>query len=275
MKPGAFKMLSLALACAVSTPAATQDMPPMETHAPGPDSGAPGLPYSFEPPRERPTKEGAELSRAREVMRQFAQCVVKAPKRRLQATAVVLSDIPNVEIIQAHSRLIDPDCLPYRDNTASMKLSLPGDYFRYALAEALVIAEIPQPLADLKTVPPLQRRAHDPSKFLPKPGKKQSRRYLESLEKLRIEDQVEIFASKFGECVVREDPLNSHRLLRTEPSSAEEGAVLQLLQPSLANCLTKGQTIKIARSMVRGTVAVNYYRLAQAVRTMPSRGSTP
>lgn len=69
--------------------------------------------------------------------------------------------------------------------------------------------------------------------------------------------------SRYGECVVRQDPVNSRYWLLTPPNIPEEASRIKALQPAFGACLSNG-TMKFNRIMMRGTVAVNYYRLAMA-----------
>jgi hypothetical protein len=253
----ALKSLPLMFVGLVSAGAAATVQPNTGTNVPGRETSSTTTHLGT-----KVTKATAEVSRARESMRRFAQCIVTNKKRRSKAAEVVLDDVPNSMIREKYSGLIDPDCLPYGD-AAGMTLSLPADFFRYAMAEALIAVEFSQPIADFKGVPPLTHHKHDPSKFISGPGK-HSKKELQQLEMARLTDLAEIFVSKYGECVVRLDPINSHELLSTKQSSTEEDTVFSALYPSLASCLATGQKVTMNKAMARGTIAVNYYRLAKA-----------
>jgi len=200
------------------------------------------------------------LAEARDVMRDFAACAVKkAPDR---AAAVVLDDLDNRTILSRHGRLVDGNCLK-----GNSELRMPGDYLRFAIAEALIAAQLPAvPLNDLSKVAPLTHREHDATEFAPKPGKKYKEKELAELEEGRLKDLGEVIISKYGECVVRVDPANSRLMLAAAPSSKEEETVFATLVPALSDCLAAGQQLKMQKAMVRGTIAVNYYRLAKAPR---------
>jgi hypothetical protein len=259
------KVLSLAVAIAAAAGSAPNQVDP-GTNVPGKATASPVTHTGG-----KPDKAALEISRARELTSKFAACVVASKNRRAQAAAVVLDDVPNSAIMKKYSGLIDPGCLPYGD-AIGMKLSMPGDFFRYAMAEALIAAEVPPTISDFRPVPPLTQRTQDASKYIPQPGKKYSQKQLQELDHERLTDLAEIFVSRYGECVVRLDPLNSRKLLSTKPSSPEEGTVFGLLYPTLASCLEPGRTVTINRGMVRGTVAVNYYRLVTAMRTTTLQG---
>ena len=52
----------------------------------------------------------------------------------------------------------------------------------------------------------------------------------------------------------------------TAPDSAEEAARFGALRPALAHCLSEGETLRSGKAALRGSIAVNYYRLAHAAR---------
>jgi hypothetical protein len=144
------------------------------------------------------------------------------------------------------------------------RLAMPGDFLRYALAEALIARQQVQPPANLDAVPPLSQRTHDPAAFVPRAGQKLSNEQRQYYERAAMTDRIEIFASQFGECVVRADPGHSQRLFVTEPSSKDEAVVLATLKPAMRGCLPAGEQVRINMAMARGTIALNYYRLAKA-----------
>jgi TonB family protein len=70
---------------------------------------------------------------------------------------------------------------------------------------------------------------------------------------------------KFGECVVRASPAHAHELLMTKINSAEEVAAFQKLAPNFAQC--PGLDSRFSSQMDRrGTIAINFYRLAHCRR---------
>ena len=217
-------------------------------------------PTSAQPASTRESQ--ADAKKAREVLRSFGQCIVNSKGSRVLAAHVILEDVSNETIIKKYPGLVDPNCMPMGANT----LTLPGDYIRYGIAEALVTRELVQPATSFDGVPLLQHKAVDPADFTAKPGA--SKKSIQTLEQARLNAEDRVFASKFGECVVRTDPAYSRKLLFTATSSLEEDAFFAALRPALGSCLIPGQTIKIEKSMVRGTIALNYYRLAHAAQTL-------
>lgn len=68
------------------------------------------------------------------------------------------------------------------------------------------------------------------------------------------------FPRIFGDCVVRLRAPDVDRLVRTQPGSSEEQAVLGALQTSLGQCLWSGQTLEFSRETLRAALADALYR---------------
>lgn len=208
-----------------------------------------------------------DAKETREVQAKFGACVVK--KNYPAAKKMVLE--PNLED-QAWRRALaavgDSDCLVTATKTYdSIEMRFPMDTMRYALADALVRREFstgPQPA--ITDAAPLEQPKFDETYFQPKPGKKLKQAKLEELEKRRAKRIGVIFLAGFGECVARANPGKSHALLMTQPASPEETAALKGLTPEFSVCLTAGQKLAFGKTPLRGTIAMNYYRLAHAPR---------
>jgi len=81
----------------------------------------------------------------------------------------------------------------------------------------------------------------------------------------RSADQTsEVIAQDFGQCVVVTDPADADALIRTEPRSAAEDAVVARLQPHLSPCLMQGQTYHLDVTALRSYLAQGLYRLVVA-----------
>jgi hypothetical protein len=158
--------------------------------------------------------------------------------------------------------LITPDCLE------SGQLTMPGaDFLRYGLAEALVRREFKIGLpVDFASAGPISHFQLDESDYQPKPGKRASARELQRLEEQRNKDVAIRILSIYGECVVRASPQAALRLVLSTPSAADEADAFGLLRPALSSCLAEGQTITLDKTGIRGSVALNLYRLAHAPR---------
>ena len=142
-----------------------------------------------------------------------------------------------------------------------------SDLYRYALADALVRADFSKegattfsdrlPLAHLQPMP-FEQRDDAAAKLK---GRKKAD-FLKDYEK----DFAVSWLSKYGECVVRADPVNARLWLLTVPDVPEETSRINAMRPAFAACLEPGEPMKFNRTTMRGAVAINYYRLAKATR---------
>jgi hypothetical protein len=199
----------------------------------------------------------------------YAKCVVG--RHAAAASAALLADIDNATILKSHHDLIDGDCLVQIVHTGA-QMKFPGDLYRYALADALIAREYPAaPVIDPSNVPPLERRAlPDPPAPLPPNASKKAKAKYDDAMKGYEEAQSFRALGVYGECVVRTNPAAARALLLARPETAEEASRFDALQPALGQCLPEGRTLTFGRLVLRGTIAVNYYRLAHAVRSAPA-----
>lgn len=221
-------------------------------------------------PREFSTKE------TRAVMHGYARCVVG--KRQDKASEALLRNVDNATLMRDYRSLIIGDCLISQKGIrsdvriSSVKMSFEGDLYRYALADALVAREFASaPPPDLSAVPKLDHRlpGAEPQRVTAK-GKRLSQKKYDALMKDYREAYAFSYLSVYGECVVRDAPAGARALLLTTPDSPEEKPAFDALQPALAECLPAGSTLRFGRTALRGTIAINYYRLARAALGAPA-----
>jgi hypothetical protein len=208
-----------------------------------------------------PTASAAEM---RQVHARFGDCVVK--KHHAAARAYVLTPDMGADD-RPLERLADGNCLLAATSgvRARVQMRFPADTMRYALAEALVRRDALAPAA-VANAAPLVQPTFDAARYEPKAGRTMKPAELASLEEQRTKRLATVYVAAYGECVVRTDPAGAHALLRTEPESAAEAAAIGALRPALGNCLPDGQTLSFGKFIIRGTVAMNFYRLANAPR---------
>jgi hypothetical protein len=195
----------------------------------------------------------------------YAKCVVGREPR--WASAALLADVDNATFLEKYHRLIIGACL-VRETHAAAQMRFKGDLYRYALADALVRRELAsEPVPNLANVPPISHREPGPAP-LPvdeKGSKLSQQRYEEALK--GHDAQVAFnFLARYGDCVVRAAPAQTKALLLTKPDSPEETVQFGGLGPALGNCMPEGHTLRFGRVALRGTLAINYYRLAHAAR---------
>jgi hypothetical protein len=208
-----------------------------------------------------------DTKETREVQAKFGECVIK--KHYAAAQHFVLS--PNLDKSEWRkdvARIADGICLAaVTASIGNVEMKFPVDTMRYALAEALVRKEFPAGASSSVTnAAPLEAPKLDESEYVLEPGKKPRKGEVEKLKEGREKQVALIFLAGFGECVVRSEPAHSHALLMTGPTSAEEIAAFKSLMPKFGSCLTAGQSLAFPKATLRGTIAMNYYRLAHAPR---------
>lgn len=188
----------------------------------------------------------------RRTVRTFAACAVASNPK--DAASFVLD--PTATMKQGYGRrLFKGRCLGWG------KLSGGAEGYRYAFAEALVLREFPDaPPAGLDQAPKLNHA------FLTLPPASPGSQPVDPAEAERDRQRAvaRMALSMLGECVVRTDATTAHGLLHTQPGSAEEGALIQQLQPATEQCVEEGASLELTKAGLRGAVALNLYRLARA-----------
>ena len=205
----------------------------------------------------------------RTMLHQYGRCVVKL--EQALASQAISRNVDNGELLRRYDRLIVGKCLPMGYATVA-KVQFKGDQYRYALADALVRKELAAaPAPDLETVPQLDHRDPGlPPTISSASGKRLSEKKFQ--EALRGHEQAQAFTylSRYGECVVRVNPAAARALLLTDPETPGEAAQFNAMQTALGTCLPENQTRGFGKLALRGTIAVNYYRLALAARQQPA-----
>jgi hypothetical protein len=208
--------------------------------------------------------EPASVRETRAIYTRYTECVVsRHPKA---AAEVVLSAISNDSVLKSFPDLITPDCLD------AGQLTLPGQFIRYGLAEALVRREYSGGIpTDILQAAPLAHPEILEAGRQPRPGKKVSNKEIKRLQERKEQAIAWRVMSEFGECVVRGNPAAALKLVLS--ASERETQAFGALQSNLAQCLPQNQTVSFARPLLRGTIAVNLYRLAKAPRVTKSAES--
>ena len=201
----------------------------------------------------------------RAVQLRYGECVVK--KRQSAARNFVLTPDLEKGDLRRHIQMVgDPECLvAAAENGVEMKFPL--DTMRYALADALVRKEfslVAPP--SLKNAGAIDQPDFDDAKYQPKPGKQAKKKELDELAEKRIKRLALIYLAQYGECVVRAAPDQSRTLLLATPDTPEESAAFAALKPELGGCVVEGQSLKFNKATLRGTIAMNFYRLTYAAR---------
>jgi hypothetical protein len=205
----------------------------------------------------------------RAVMHDYARCVVR--RQPAKASEAIAANLDNATILRKYPMLMSPDCLGDAARR-SVSMRFGGDLYRYALADALVSRELAAwTIPDLAAVPRLAHRdpGEAPSQLKPN-GKPLGKRKYQAAVAVHEKAAAYAFLSRYGECAVRGDPAGSKALLLTGPDTPQESNAFNALRPVLERCMVEGRTISFGKVALRGSMAINLYRLAHAAR----RGAT-
>jgi len=208
------------------------------------------------------------LNNSRQVTAEFGECVVK--KHRLQSIAWLEAKTKE-ERAKLQAQVFDGDCLEKETQVrnSGIGLELPGEIAKFAIAEPLAreAIETINP-ATLTKAPPLTYMAPDPAAFAPdSKGHPPTAKQIADAEKAREEATLDVAFEAFGECVVRSNPISATQLLASPVSSNAEISAFGSLMPSFSECWPKNQQLTATKGMLRGTVALAFYRLTKAAQT--------
>lgn len=214
-----------------------------------------------------PSDSDYSTKETRALMHAYAKCVVK--RQPAKASEAIAANLDNAIILRKYPMLLSPDCLgnAARENV-SMRFG--GDLYRYALADALVNRDLAAwTVPDLAGVPRLVHRdpGQAPAQVTASGKPFDKRRYDAAVAEFEKQSTY-AYLSLYGECVVRSDGGGAKALLLTGPDTPQEAAAFDRLRPVLAHCLPEGRTLKFGRTTLRGSLAINFYRLAHSTRAL-------
>lgn len=199
---------------------------------------------------------------ARKIVFDFAACVVK--DNYVRASEAILSNRTAGTIAKYYPQLMSGSCLAAAGGDG-MILSLKGDVFRYALADALVNLDFAtkNPTDFANKLPLAHVSPLTDAELADQLSKVSSHRRRTEIQQNSDGIRAIAWMSQFGECVVRQNPVSARLWLLTRPDGAEEISRINALRPAFATCLGKG-TLNFEKFALRGAVAISYYRLAMA-----------
>ncbi len=230
-------------------------------------------------------RDGTQLtSKDIRVIRDYAICVVK-DSGRLMADAI-LADADNETMqnlisskemgVSDFSQLAHRNRRCFVENYGSGSDALfTGDMFRYIIAEALVETDVPVDyLLDPSSKPVLQHaaiysEAQRDADLATANSEYQRTKILRDFQTKLANSYLE----RFGECVVRKNPVASRKLLAASINTTDENRSIEQLQPTFGYCLVGIPTITLSRLSARGIIALNYYRLAIPLTSKSKAGS--
>lgn len=199
----------------------------------------------------------------RKVLTDFGKCVVEIDP--LSAKNAVLSDLDSTEIYRERKKLLDSRCLPSTVGRG-LRLQMDDSSFKAALAQALIFRDLQNNRYEsFAQIIPLFHRQPYPLKTLnEKTGQPLSEKAIKSQKDAIARKELGYIISRMGECVVRTDPAGARTVVFTPISSPEEMAAVKAMGSALSGCIAKGERVAFNRLTLRNTMAINYYRLANA-----------
>jgi hypothetical protein len=206
----------------------------------------------------------------------FARCVVE--RHHPEAAAYALSDYADWRTAPrtTPAALEDQSCVPATASQAdaSLLLKLPENSIKFALADALVRQEFPVfDAAVILTARPLKSSSLVDALYPPGACRQCGAKQLAEVQQARARMSAIVAPIVFGECAVRTDPSHAHALVMAPPGSSQEKAMLEALAAALGSCVAQGGQFAATRPMLRGIIAISYYRVAHAPRLAP--GAAP
>lgn len=200
----------------------------------------------------------------------YATCTVRNNHKR--SRELILADIDNATMAQKFSDLYTSKPLAFVFECHELILvehqviEIDPDLFRISLATVLVQKEFARVATlEFSRVAPLSHRPPEDA------GKYQARFAAAHSDKQRArikleydKDLTRFWLAQFGECAARKEPAVAKDWIMSDVDSTAERAAITRMSPAFAACLAEGETLTFPKSVLRGTVAINYYRLAMA-----------
>ena len=206
-----------------------------------------------------PAKSDFSPSEVRSLTAKYADCVVG--ERGPLAWRIMRDNPGNEVIIKRYPAILIPSCIA-EIKPWGLDMRFPGDIYVNALAEALFRKFLTGvSLKDLASVPAL---THRPFPVIDEAKLPKNRRLAEVARERFNNTLGTAYLSRFGECVARQTPDGAKDLLSSAMDSEAEKAAFSRLQSALGKCLSSGTQLKFGKSVLRGAIAMNYVRLADA-----------
>ena len=200
----------------------------------------------------------------------YAKCTVRYSHQRAQE--LVLSNVSDERLEQDLKDIYVSAPLAFVSgcrelvirNGVAFRLQ-PGLY-RAALAQELIVAEMNEaPIADFSGRAPLQHWSpKSQASYEQRLAATSGERKRAKVEAERDAETTKIWLAVYGECVVRRDPTGAWTWILSKTGGPGEKAAISRLNTALGECLASGKTLNFPKDVLRGSIAISYYRLAKA-----------
>lgn len=209
----------------------------------------------------------------RQDVRSYAMCTVRNHHGR--ARELVLANVDNRTMENRFADIYSSKKLAFIFGCKELMLRegqgivIDPDLFRASLADVLVNKDLKTAeVGGFDGVAPLAQLAPQSQReFEAAYAKARSNAAKAKVKTAWDASVAKTWLAHFGECVVRRDPVTAREWLLTKPESTEESKAASKSVPALSACLADGEKLTFDKHVLRGTIAINYYRLAMAKTT--------
>ena len=180
---------------------------------------------------------------ARKTLYQFSACVLKRHRKRVND--FVETPLEDARYPRLRAALATPDCL------AEGGLKMHPMNFRGAIFDALYRDRFTAAPPDVSVGTIGGLRALNPGD-------------------IAGSTQTILALAEFGACTSQRAPEDVHLLLRSQPGSSSESAAFARLSLIFPNCVPKGETFSLSKTVARGALAEGMYWLSKGTWTLPT-----
>ena len=206
----------------------------------------------------------------RAFLAQYGECVAKrepdlAQKSVLSGASFSRDSAEGKRLMQREC--MDPELLRNQADgfAGRLRMRFDEDTYRGVIAEALIAKHAAVvDLAKLPTIPVLTYEEPRPLRTTDREGKAIPEDGLARQRAAIARKTQAMLMGKLGECAVRAAPVQSRAVMGTAIDTPAELQALNVLGPTLGQCIKAGETVSLDRVSVRGALAIAYYRLSQA-----------
>ena len=199
----------------------------------------------------------------------YARCTVR--NHHNSARDMILSNVDNKSMERKFGDIYTEEPLAFVPNCReliliSRSVVIEPDAFRASVAEVLVKKDHSDGAAgDFTNVLPLTHiQAESDQAYNVKISAAKFEKQRARIKKSHDQDVSRSWLSVYGECVVRFNTTASRDWVVSKLGSAAEAEAISLIKPALSACLLEGEALTFDKYTLRGTLAINYYRMAMA-----------
>lgn len=199
----------------------------------------------------------------------YARCTVR--NHHNSTRDMILSNVDNKSMERKFGDIYTEEAIAFVPNCReliliSRSVIIEPDAFRASIAEVLVKKDHSEGVAgDFTNVPPLTHlQPESVQEYNDKINAAKFEKQRARIKKAHDESVSRSWLSAYGECVVRFNTSASRDWVISKVGAAAEGEAISRIKPALSACLLEGEALTFDKYTLRGTLAINYYRMAMA-----------